>query len=112
MTDSHREEYRRVALRLIGELNQLLKDLRAQKAYTEKQISETVIELEILRLSPSANAVVARPEEYETRIIRPREEKLAELKRQLEELKRDIPIFEDVIRVARNQIAMRTESEE
>lgn len=112
MTDSHGEEYRRVALRLTGELNQLLKDLRAQRDYTEKQIGEVVIELEILRLSLSANAVAARSGEYEARIIRPREEKLAELKRQLEELKREIPIFEDVIRVARNQIAMKTESEE
>jgi hypothetical protein len=111
MTDSHREEYRRVALRLTGELNQLLKDLRAQRDYTEKQIGEVVVELEILRLFPSANAVVARPEEYEARIIRPREEKLVELKRQLEELKSEIPIFEDVIRVARNQIVMKTEIE-
>ncbi len=93
MTDSHGEEYRRVALRLTGELNQLLKDLRAQRDYTERQIGEVVVELEILRLSPSANTAVARPEEYEAGIIRPREEKLAELKRQLEELKKEIPIF-------------------
>ncbi len=65
MIDSDREYYKRIALRLIGEFNQLLKDLRTQRDYIEKQIAELMIELEILRLSPSANAMVTRSEEYE-----------------------------------------------
>lgn len=112
MIDSDREDYKRIALRLIGELNQLLKGLRTQRDYIEKQIAELMIELEILRLSPSANAMVTRSEEYEARIIKPREEKLAELKQQIEELKKEIPIFQDVVRVASNQIVMKTEIKE
>ena len=112
MTDIDREEYKRAALRLIGEFNQLLKDMKAQRDYTEKEVAKLAIELEILRLSPSTNAIVARSEEYEARIIKPREEKLAELRRQLEELKKEIPVFEDVVRVAKNQIVMKTEIEE
>jgi len=112
MTETDREEYRRAALRLIGEFDQQFKGMRSQRDYTEKQMMQMEMELDILRLSPSANAMVGRAEEYAARIIKPREQKLAELRRQLEELKKEIPIFENVIRVAKNLIVIKTEIEE